>query len=469
MSVLIELKKHIWYNNLTKLFTFNLIVSINIFIIKEYINNQQFKLKSNFFKVQTYLNIQFDNKLNNKIRIGLFTHGLKYGGIQRMSALLLNYFDKTKIFNLFLFSQKNKEKNEYLIPDDIKRIFIPNSKFNTMYKEIIKRKIDILIFQFPYDYAINSLNNIKQIKTIFFQHYSLFYWIYKNYNFFKSLYREYRHSKYVINLVPFENNYIFRKWGIRSILMNNFITYEYNYIIPSDFSKKAILMIGRSHDKYKRLELGLLAMEYIRNEKPDYKMVIISNVTNNNVLRNSVKDLNIEKYVKFVGYTTTPEIYYRKSILHIFPTISESFGLVLSEAKIYGIPTILVGLDYVSISKGGTFIIFDDKPETIAIESIQILEEEKYLKSLSKEARSSMKKFNNEMLLKKWVKLIICIYNGDKYYEEHRKIDKKISKIFLLKTLNNQLKLLKMRNKIFESINIEKFENFSYLENIKIN
>ena len=40
--------------------------------------------------------------------------------------------------------------------------------------------------------------------------------------------------------------------------------------------------------------------------------------------------------------------------------------MVLSETKIYGIPTILCGLDYLSLAKGGTVIIYDDNPEIIS-------------------------------------------------------------------------------------------------------
>ena len=61
--------------------------------------------------------------------------------------------------------------------------------------------------------------------------------------------------------------------------MNNFITYEYNYVIPSYLSEKVILMAGRIHDKFKRFDLGLLAMEYIVKEVSDYKMVVIANLT----------------------------------------------------------------------------------------------------------------------------------------------------------------------------------------------
>ena len=92
---------------------------------------------------------------------------------------------------------------------------------------------------------------------------------------FKSLYKAYKRSKYVVSVVPIENDYLFKQWGIRSILMDNFMTYEYNSVIPSDLSSKTILMIGRGYDKIKRFELGIKAMKYIIEEIPQAKLEVI--------------------------------------------------------------------------------------------------------------------------------------------------------------------------------------------------
>jgi hypothetical protein len=43
--------------------------------------------------------------------------------------------------------------------------------------------------------------------------------------------------------------------------MDNFISYDYNFIIQSDLSSKTILMIGRASGKLKRFELGIKAFE----------------------------------------------------------------------------------------------------------------------------------------------------------------------------------------------------------------
>ena len=133
-------------------------------------------------------------------------------------------------------------------------------------------------------------------------------------------------------------------------------------------------------------------------------MKIISKLNGTIDLQNIIHNLNLEHQIEFIGYSIIPEVYFKNSSLHIFPTISESFGLVLSETKIYGIPNILIGLDYVQISRGGTIILYDDSPESLAKESIKIIENINYRKNLGRNARNNMKKFNNELLFYNWIK-----------------------------------------------------------------
>ena len=242
--------------------------------------------------------------------------------------------------------------------------------------------------------------------------------------------------------------------------MSSFITYDYNNIVPSDLSSKTILMLGRGKDRNKRFYLGIKSMKYILKEVPECQLKIISRLFGIGYLQNFTKKLSLQNHVKFVGYTSKPEIYFKNASLHIFPTISESFGLALCETKIYGIPSILLGLDYVSIAKGGTIIIYDDKPESIAKEAIKLLNNYKYRKKLGVKARKSVKQLNNDDVLLKWIKLILSVYKGDNYYELLRKQDKKISNKDALNLINSQIKLLKIRTSIFKNITINEFLNF---------
>ena len=377
-----------------------------------------------------------------------------------MTTILINYFYKINIFNIYLFTRKYKEENEYKIPDNIKRYYVNHN----IIKIIKRNKIDVLIYQLNYYEEIKILNKLKNIKIIFYQHSSFFYELYSNYTLFISLYKEYKNSKYIVSIINFENDYLFSKWGINSILMNNFVTYEFDLIIPSDLSSKIILMIGRGNNKRKRFELGIQSMEYIIKEIDDCIMKVISNLNGTYNLQNIVNNLNLEENIKFVGYSLTPESHFKNSSLHIFPTISESFGLVLCETKLFGIPNILLGLDYVSIAKGGTIIIYDETTESIAKEAIKILQNKYYRKILGKNALKNMKKFNNNFLFYNWIKLILSIYNGEIYYEKLQKNHKKMNEDEALNILKNQINLMKIRDSRYIHITLNDLNNFTKME-----
>ena len=414
-------------------------------------NNYNEFISKKYYYYKYYLN------LNHKIRIGIVSNSIKNGGTEKQTSLLLYYLNKVKIFKIFLFTKTGIQDSEYLIEKTIKRIPIKND----LISYLILFKIDILIYQIYNETEMNMLNNFNKTKTIFINHSCFLHWIYyRMYKQYKKIYRIYQRSKYLVSLIHFENDYLFEKWGIKSILMNNFISYEYNSIIPSNLSSKTILMIGRGSDKIKRFILGINSMKYIIEEIQESEMKIISEI--NLELITYVHQLNLTEKINFVGYKSNPEQYYRNASLHIFPTLAEAFPNVLSEALVYGIPTILAGLDYVSAAKGGTVIIYDDSPISIAKIAIKILKDKTYRQKLGKEARENIKQFNNELLSKKWINLIFSIYKGDNYYEELRNNQNKIPKIESLKIIKNQIYLLKLRNKTF---NNKKVYNIIFFKN----
>ena len=411
-----------------------------------------------------YIN-NFNNIKNNIIRIGIIAQSLKNGGCERQTSLILKYFNKINKFQLFLFTKKDKDENEYIIGKEIKRIILKDNLINQLKNE----NIDILLYQF-YDYnEIKNLFKIKKMNVIIINRSCFLHWIYyNNYKMFQTYYKTIKNATYIISLIPFENDYLFKKWGINSILMNNFLSYEYNSITPSNLSSKMILMIGRGNDYIKRFDLGIKAMKYIVDKIPECTMKIVSSNNNIDYLKDIVKELNLSKYIEFVGYTSKPEKFFKKASLHLFPTLVESFGNVLTETLSYGIPNILVGLDYVSASnKGGTIIIYDDSPISLANIAIKVLLNNTYLKTLGKEARNSIKQFKNDLLLKRWAKLIISIYKGTDYYKKLINQDTKINSKDSKKIIENQLNLLRKRKKDFLNISINDIENFTFMENLK--
>ena len=452
---------------LYKLFVI-LLIYVEIKYLKTCLEAYKLELNKEFIKIKKFSYLNIHKKMTNKIKLGIYTRNITIGGIQRETTLFLNYLKSSKIIELYLITLNIEEKEVFYVPENIKRIFLKDENIYTLIRQIKKKRIGILIYQYPIELEIIILNKITNFKTIFYLHNSLFFWIHLNLKFIKTIYKEYINSKYIISIIPIENDFIFKKWGIKSIYMDNFISYEYKSIKPSDLTSKNILMLGRASSKYKRFHLGILAMEYITKEIPLCKMKIISNLNNTDFLQNLIINLKLKNNVEFVEFISKPEIYFKNISLHIFPTISEAFPLALCETKIYGIPNILLGLNYLSMSKGGTIIIYDDLTETIAKEAIKLLKNDIYREMLGKEARLSMIKYNNKILLKKWVKLIVCIYYGDVYYQKLLDQNKSMSQKFALNLLEEQLKLIKKRKPQYYNFTVSNFLNYTYLQNINL-
>lgn len=84
-----------------------------------------------YISIQNEINLHFNNnKLKNKIRIGIYIHKLKGGGIERATSLFLKNINTIKIFDLYLFISDIHEKKQFLVPDNIKKVIIYKRKIN---------------------------------------------------------------------------------------------------------------------------------------------------------------------------------------------------------------------------------------------------------------------------------------------------------------------------------------------------
>ena len=442
----------------------------NIFLKKNSIKNikkfsNKYKDSSKIFSlIIIIILLYYDEKIyySNPIKVAYYCISFKNSGVERVISLLLQYLSKEKRFINYLITIKGKSEGEYSLNQNVKRISLREERMSII-KAIKINHIDILIYNFYTRKEIRKLNKLKTTKVIYYDHSSYFYWLYKNiYNFKDSVYYEYKNCNYMISLIPLENDYLFKRWGIKSILMDNPTTFQFESIIPSDLTKKNVIMIGRADDALKRFDLGIIAMETIIKEIPDCEMNIISFPVKK--YEKLIKNLNLEKKVRFVGYQEKIENFLKNSSLHIFPSITEAYPMVLSETKIFGIPSIIIGLDYLTLAKRGIVVIYDDDPSAIAKEAIKILKNESYRKFLGKEARRSMKKHKNSIIAKKWLQLILSVYKGKKpHFLKNSEAQKSISEKEAEKILNNQLILLQKRKPILSQITFAKLVNFSLI------
>ena len=94
------------------------------------------------------------------------------------------------------------------------------------------------------------------------------------------------------------------------------------------------------------------------------------------------------------------------------------------------------------------------------------MKDDEYRKKLGNEARESMKNLSNEIIVKKWLKLFLSIYNGldpssysNLFEESYKRITEEEANIIL----NNQLNLLKKRIPDLKDLTLEKLKNYELI------
>ena len=406
----------------------------------------------------------------NTVKLALYINSLSVGEIEKFTALLINYLSKQPIFDIYLFYNKDCE-HEYYINQTVHKIKINLHSTQILRTKLLENNIELFLYQFDIINDIkmlNKLSEIKDITTIFINYSSFLYWIYNNdLNSFTTLYEAYRKSNYIISLIPYENNLLFKKWGIDSIFLNIITPYDINYIKPLDLSSKTILMLGKGPEKIKRFDLGIKSLEYIKKEIPDCKMKIVTDLNEIKNLKKLARKLNLENSITFEEYSYSNDKYFDDISLHLLPSIAEGIGLDICETKLFGIPNVLVGLDYLPCSKGGVSIIYDDNPNIIAQECIKILKDEKYRKNMGREAFESMRNFDNDEISDKWMRLILSTYLDNAYYHKIQDEDKDLRNLKEdKKILNNQVNLLKNRIKELKDVNINNIMDFDFMKKL---
>ena len=408
--------------------------------------------------------------MKTKVRLALYIHSLSTGEMEKLISILLNYLSNQSIFEIYLFINKDC-KIEYKINQKIHKIKINIHSTQILRYKLIEYNIELFLYLFNNIKDIkmlNKLNELKDIRTIFINYSGFLYRVYNDDSYsFNTLYEAYKESKFTVSFIPFENELLFKNWGIDSIFMDVPLKFFYNNTFPSDLSSKTILMMGKGSEHMKRLDLGIKTMKYIVKEIPDCKMKIITDIDGKNSLKKLSRQLDLENNIVFEEYTSFNEIHFKNVSLHLMTSIAERSGMDVCETKLFGIPNVLVGLDYLPCSKGGVSIIYDDNPKEIAEECIDILRDKAYREQMGKEAREAMKNYDVDSIADKWMRLLLCAYLDETYYHKIKEEDNDLINLKdEEKILNNQIDLLKKRIKRLGNINSYDLKKFSFIKRI---
>lgn len=377
---------------------------------------QNFKTKTNKDKINV---------------IGVHYQRMYNGGTELVIASLIKLWKKMG-YKVILFTDEEKNCNDYDYPKDTKRILLP--EWTCFIKRL--KVIQEAIFNYDIDiYIENSwmMNNIiwelllcklSNINYIIYNHGLLKMLPYYNkseygYIFFKV----FRLSDLVITLSELNaktlqmfncNSYVIHN-PIKSNLLNNKLNKDNN---KKNYHKKHILWIGRIDiDKY--IEDALIIFKsVVNNNKNNYVLDIVGTGPEDYIekIKIKAKELGIYEKIVFHGYKADTSLYWKQATVFLFTSHCEGYPMVVIESKAYGVPCIMYNLNYLSLIKDNKGVLTADINDykKMSDNLLSILKDEQFQKKLSAEALESFNQLKKYNLENEWTNIFNIIVNNKK-------------------------------------------------------
>lgn len=367
-----------------------------------------------------------------------------YGGIENVTNQVINWLNSTRAkgCNILILSYLKGNKDNEL---DIPIFYMPQeilgtSKINETYLEqiILEQKVNTIIYQDSYAPTHRQVMSVAKkckVPVFVFEHNSpldtISHLTVNNVKNFKDFIRKLttfhrksrvvgrkrylleRCEKYVLLSSRFEED--FKKivkmptHEHKILSINNPLNITPANTLPE--KKNIVLFVGRL-EHVKRLDLCLdFWMEFVK-ECPDWKFVIVGDGSQRMALENRVRENDIRN-VEFKGFDS-PLSYYESAKLFWMTSDYEGWGLTLVEAMSQGCVCIARDSfaavhDIISTENGA--VVDKDDFSAFVNKSVEIAQNQPLFSKLAMSAIESSKKFEPEVIMEKWEKLLSIINN----------------------------------------------------------
>ncbi|WP_180064677.1 glycosyltransferase family 4 protein [Acinetobacter sp. YH12095] len=345
------------------------------------------------------------------------------GGIERVISTLANHFCEFMEVTILV---KDKAYSHYPLSDKIKIISLDsklyldmNNKFKrvaqagaNLFKSAAKLKQFLNENEYDLYYLAHPLNVIEfhlargiDKQVIITEHGGI-----NAYNIVYKKVKQWLYPKARCYVVPTSSDAkTYSEMDLPVVYIPHFKS-TMNYV-RSDLSNKVVLSIGRMTEaKRQWIMIDLWNKIVNKHHIKDWQLHLVGNGNLYEQLNNKIITLGLQDYVKILPPVQDVERYYQSASLFMLTSHSEGFGMVLLEAISFGLPCISYDCpsgprDIIKNEHNGYLIPMDDF-ESLKSALLKLINNKDTLIKLSNGAFESSSKWNDEVILNKWKKVL---------------------------------------------------------------
>jgi glycosyltransferase involved in cell wall biosynthesis len=355
------------------------------------------------------------------VNIGIRTWGLTNSGVPRVMQLLANHLEADPRYHVTIFIDAGQIRHiDYPLHEGVTVLGIPPGCGN--WKEIIEKHPQDLVIC-PEYYTVRNAQSILLLKFLgarvlaqehgFIFHEIPFATSEEKLSHLSSLYS-------ACDAVSCLSRVDARKWqneGTKnSIFLPNPPTFDPNSVTPSTLETHNILWVGRWDPQQKRLHMALEAFAEVLKKVPTARLVIAGSIENRRYdqqcLRR-IRELGIGHAVDMAGFQKDMVPYYANGALLLSTSRFEGWGMMITEAKTFGLPVVSTAMPYLETLKKGCIQTPRNDVVALADAVVDLLKNPEKRKQLGAEGRRDMiENFSNEVTFAKYDALMGAILEG---------------------------------------------------------
>lgn len=290
---------------------------------------------------------------NSMKRICFFSGDINLaGGTERVSSVIANALDD-RGYKIYFLSLDNGRDPFYTLNEKISLHSLHmegKSKKSNFFKIIKDIRIFLQTYDIDYIVGIDVISSIFTIPATFKLKTEVIAWEHFNYfakvgnkrqNFERQIARflASKRAKTIVTLTDKDRNYYLKNLNCKAEVFTIFNPLTIAKPKKSDLKEKVVIAVGRLTYQ-KGFDLLLPAWEIVKRKHDDWVLKIVGSGEDEQMLKTLAHTLDIEDCVEFVPNTKDIEQYYMNASIYVMSSRYEGFGLVLTEAKAFGLPLI---------------------------------------------------------------------------------------------------------------------------------